>query len=144
MEVARMEMHRDWAPRHARLWRGKVSPAKEVEAPPVVLAPRWARLFTRAIDELDLHGNLVVNNPNIAHWKRIALEVCDKHRISFNEIISPRRDRRIVAARHEAFWRCRGETILSYPQIGMKFGGRDHSTVLHGIRAYEARLTAIA
>lgn len=33
-------------------------------------------------------------------------------------------------------------TPLSLPEIGRRFGGRDHTTVLHGVRAVETRLAA--
>jgi hypothetical protein len=72
--------------------------------------------------------------------KLIAQEVCAKHGVSFNDIMSPRRNREVVTARQEAFWRCRKETTLTLPQIGRFLGGKDHTTVLWGIKMYEKRL----
>jgi chromosomal replication initiator protein len=48
------------------------------------------------------------------------------------DILSPNRSRTLVAPRHIAMYLCRELTDLSLPQIGQRFGGRDHSTVLHG------------
>ena len=47
------------------------------------------------------------------------------------EILSLKRDRALVNARHIAMYLCRELTDLSLPQIGRRFGGRDHSTVMH-------------
>jgi hypothetical protein len=72
--------------------------------------------------------------------KAITLEVARKHRMPVKDILSSRRSRPIVAARHEVFWRCWKETALSLPQIGRLLGGKDHTTVLHGLRKHEERM----
>lgn len=51
--------------------------------------------------------------------------------IAIDEILGLRRDRPFVHARHIAMYLCRELTDLSLPQIGLRFGGRDHSTVMH-------------
>lgn len=76
---------------------------------------------------------------SMPRWKVIAMEVAAKHRVRFSDMLSVRRTRAAVAARQEAFWRCREETSMSLPAIGRMFGGRDHTTVMHGIRKYEMR-----
>jgi chromosomal replication initiator protein len=48
------------------------------------------------------------------------------------DFLSPNRSRTLVVPRHIAMYLCRELTDLSLPQIGQRFGGRDHSTVLHG------------
>lgn len=70
---------------------------------------------------------------------RIIAEVADKHGLSVVEIKAVRRKIKIIDARYEAFYRISKETTMSLPMIGRKFGGYDHTTVLHGIRTYEAR-----
>jgi chromosomal replication initiator protein len=47
---------------------------------------------------------------------------------------SKRRIQNIVLARHMAFWLCRELTDKSYPQIAQRFGNRDHTTVIAGVR----------
>lgn len=74
------------------------------------------------------------------HWKIIVREVCEKHSVSIAEIIGNRRARHLVIARHEAFHRLSTETTMSLPQIGYRMGGKDHTTVLHGIRAHKKRM----
>lgn len=77
-------------------------------------------------------------DPN--HWLDIVHEVCAKHCITKAELMSVRRARNIVAARHEAMWRMSKETTMSLPAIGRRMGDRDHTTVLHGIRKYQAKV----
>ena len=73
-------------------------------------------------------------------WKFIIREVCEKHGIKLNEIMSVRRPTKITTARHEAFYRLKNETSMSYPQIGRVMGGFDHTTVLHGVKMHEKRM----
>ena len=53
--------------------------------------------------------------------------------IPVNEIISPRRSQRLCRARFIYYWLARSLTPRSFPQIGKKCGGRDHTTVMHGL-----------
>jgi hypothetical protein len=73
-------------------------------------------------------------------WKIIIQEVCAKHGLRLPEVLGGRRSKPIVIARHEAFYRLSTETTMTLPQIGYRMGGKDHSTVIHGIRAYKARM----
>jgi chromosomal replication initiation ATPase DnaA len=69
-------------------------------------------------------------------------EVCRKWGYTITDMRSARRDKRIVVARHELFWRCRHETYRSLSEIG-RFLNKDHTTVLHGISRYEKLRNAI-
>src|SRR5512139_412315 len=60
--------------------------------------------------------------------------VCGRFNITRAELLSPRRERRIVVARHVGFYLCRLHSSHSLPEIGRRFGGRDHTTVLYGMR----------
>lgn len=71
--------------------------------------------------------------------RQIVIEVATKHGFTVNEMVSHRRARPLVIARHEAMWRCFKETPCSLPQIGRLFD-RDHTTVLHAIRKHEQRM----
>lgn len=51
---------------------------------------------------------------------------------------SPDRRRVVSHWRHIGFYIARHHTLLSYPQIGRVFGGRDHSTVLYGHKKVQA------
>jgi hypothetical protein len=66
--------------------------------------------------------------------------ICARYGVSQVEIVSARRSREVVRARHHLMWLLRKETHWSLPHIGRFLGGRDHTTVMHGIRAHEARI----
>lgn len=64
-----------------------------------------------------------------------------QHGVTTTDVMGPRRQRAMVAARHEAIWRVSvAFPDMSLPQIGRVFGGRDHTTILHAIGVYEGIL----
>jgi hypothetical protein len=71
---------------------------------------------------------------------QITQQVAQKYGLTSGLLRGPRRQKSIVMARFEAWWRIREECpYLSYPQIGMYFN-RDHSTVIHGARKHAERI----
>jgi chromosomal replication initiation ATPase DnaA len=66
----------------------------------------------------------------------IALE----YGLTYEDLIGRSRFARIVRARHDAVHECWLRRRWSTPQIGKAFGDRDHTTVLHGVRAHRRRL----
>lgn len=73
---------------------------------------------------------------------QIIREVCIKYNISLEDLISERRTAKIVLPRQEAMYRLCTETDWSLPRIGRALGNRDHTTVLHGRRKFQALLDA--
>lgn len=57
--------------------------------------------------------------------------VCEYFRIPLKELTGPKRTRIYARPRQMAMGLARELTGDSYPEIGMAFGGRDHSTVMH-------------
>ena len=57
-----------------------------------------------------------------------------------SDLVSPRRNRRLVYARQVAMYLCRELTDHSLPAIAQQFGGRDHTTVLHAHRKIQREL----
>jgi len=53
--------------------------------------------------------------------------------LSVDDLVSPSRSRPLTTARHVAMYILRECTAMSYVRIGELFGGRDHTTVLHGV-----------
>ncbi|QPC43387.1 chromosomal replication initiator protein DnaA [Kaustia mangrovi] len=53
------------------------------------------------------------------------------------DLLSPRRARSIVRPRQVGMYLAKRLTARSLPEIGRRFGGRDHSTVLHAVRKVE-------
>jgi len=63
--------------------------------------------------------------------ERIQETVIDRFGISMQELVGERRSQSIVYPRQVAMYLCRELTDSSLPKIGKKFGGRDHTTVIH-------------
>jgi len=61
----------------------------------------------------------------------VQVVVADYYGISVKEMTSKRRDKHIVFPRQVAMYLIREEIAMSLPAIGLAFGGRDHTTVLH-------------
>ncbi|MEZ5744331.1 MAG: chromosomal replication initiator protein DnaA [Sphingomonadaceae bacterium] len=77
-----------------------------------------------------------------ANRRRITIDeiqrtVCQFYRIDRTEMSSKRRARAVVRPRQVAMYLSKVLTPRSYPEIGRKFGGRDHSTVIHAVRLIE-------
>ncbi|MDD2736585.1 MAG: chromosomal replication initiator protein DnaA [Desulfuromonadaceae bacterium] len=60
--------------------------------------------------------------------------VADFFDLKLIDLKSEKRVKNIVYARQIAIWFCREMTKSSYPDIGSKFGGKDHSTVIHSYK----------
>jgi chromosomal replication initiator protein len=74
--------------------------------------------------------------------KRIRIEeiqriVSRHYNVSRTELLSERRTRAIVKPRQVAMYLAKILTPRSLPEIGRRFGGRDHTTVLHAVRKIE-------
>ncbi len=65
--------------------------------------------------------------------QKIQRIVADYYKISVDEIKSKKRTAIIAYPRQIAMYMCRTLTDESYPKIGIEFGGRDHSTVIHAV-----------
>jgi chromosomal replication initiator protein len=60
--------------------------------------------------------------------------------IKVSEMVSKRRTKNLSFPRHVAMYLCRKHTTSSYPEIGLKFGGRDHSSVIHAANVVTGKL----
>ena len=60
--------------------------------------------------------------------------------ITMDDLTGASRVATIASARQIAMYLCRELTDLSLPKIGHKFGGRDHSTVLHAVRKINEKI----
>lgn len=67
----------------------------------------------------------------------IQKKVAEHFDIRLTDILSPRRSRTVARPRQIAMYLCKTLTPYSLPDIGRKFNGRDHTTILHGIRKVE-------
>jgi len=70
----------------------------------------------------------------------IAVDVAAKHRITLDQLVGHDRSVCYVHPRQEVYFRAYIECPhLSYPEIGRRMGGRDHSTIVHGVKMHCAR-----
>lgn len=77
-----------------------------------------------------------------AHQRRITIDeiqrrVSDHYRIRQSEMTSARRAREVARPRQIAMYLAKQLTPRSLPEIGRRFGGRDHTTVIHAVRQIE-------
>ncbi len=77
-----------------------------------------------------------------AQDRRITIEeiqkkVAEHFKIRMADMVSSRKQRAIARPRQIAMYLAKRLTSRSLPEIGRKFGGRDHTTVMHGVRKVE-------
>jgi chromosomal replication initiator protein len=83
-------------------------------------------------------GHLLVSEaPRSIDLDTIIEEVCNYFDISRAELTGTSRLKRFSGPRHIAQYLARRLTSLSYPEIAARFGGRDHTSVLHAFRKIE-------
>ena len=74
--------------------------------------------------------------------KRVKIEdiqrvVARQYNVSRSDLLSSRRTANVVRPRQIAMYLAKTLTLRSLPEIGRRFGGRDHTTVLHAVRKIE-------
>lgn len=73
--------------------------------------------------------------------REIAVEVAAKHRITLDQLVGHDRSVCFVHPRQEVYFRAYIECPhLSYPEIGRRMGGRDHTTIYHGVKKHCGRI----
>ena len=69
--------------------------------------------------------------------EEIQRKVAEHYNIRLSDMIGPKRVRTFARPRQVAMYLCKQLTSRSLPEIGRRFGGRDHTTVMHGVRRIE-------
>ena len=107
-----------------------------------------------ALNRLAVHGSLQKAEINVEMVKdvlkdllrtnsrkitidEIQKKVTEHYNIRLSDMHSPRRSRSIARPRQVAMYLAKSITTRSLPEIGRKFGGRDHTTVIHAIKTIE-------
>ncbi|MQX18830.1 chromosomal replication initiator protein DnaA [Sinorhizobium terangae] len=99
------------------------------------------QLSIERVDEL--LGHLVnAGEPRRVRIEDIQRVVAKHYNVSRQELVSNRRTRVIVKPRQIAMYLSKTLTPRSFPEIGRRFGGRDHTTVLHAVRKIEEMIAA--
>lgn len=81
--------------------------------------------------------DLLRANDRRASVEDIQRKVAEHYNIRISDMHSPRRARMVARPRQIAMYLAKALTEHSLPEIGRKFGGRDHTTIMHGVRRIE-------
>jgi chromosomal replication initiator protein len=73
--------------------------------------------------------------------EEIQRKVAEHYNIRLSDMIGPKRLRTIARPRQIAMYLAKQLTPRSLPEIGRRFGGRDHTTIMHGVRKVEELMT---
>ena len=85
--------------------------------------------------------NIITENNKEITIDRIQKTVSEHYQIKTSDLKSQKRLKNIVLPRQIAMYISRNLTDLSYPEIGEKFGGKDHSTIIHAIKKIEEKMS---
>ncbi len=100
----------------------------------------FASLVGREID-MDLTQDCLADVLRASERKitveEIQRKVSEYYNIRLSDIIGPKRLRSYARPRQVAMYLCKQLTSRSLPEIGRRFGGRDHTTVMHGVKRIE-------
>jgi chromosomal replication initiator protein len=77
-----------------------------------------------------------------AHEKKLTIDeiqrkVAEHYRLKLPDLLSARRAREVARPRQVAMYLAKKLTARSLPEIGRRFGGRDHTTVMHAVKRIE-------
>ncbi|MDB5507088.1 MAG: DnaA [Devosia sp.] len=101
-----------------------------------------ANQLTREAITIPLAERTLADLVHAKEAKRVRIEdilriVSRHYKVMRNDLLSARRSRDVVRPRQIAMFLAKALTSRSLPEIGRRFGGRDHTTVLHSVRKIE-------
>ena len=85
----------------------------------------------------DALAKLIANTPTGLTIESIQREVAAYFDVKLHDLKGPKRHRAVAHPRMVAMFLARKLTNMSYPEIGSRFGGKDHSTVISAVRKIE-------
>mgnify|MGYP003356381872 CR=1 FL=1 len=98
-----------------------------------------SRVMIRPVSDIDLARtalqDIIAEKHKVITADIIIDAVAKYYRIKISDVLGKKRTRNIARPRQVAMSLTKELTTLSLPSIGDSFGGRDHTTVMHGIRA---------
>ena len=84
--------------------------------------------------------DILIENSKEITIEKIQKTVAEHFQIKISELKSQKRLKNLVLPRQISMYICRKLTDLSYPEIGTKFGGKDHSTIIHAIKKIDKKI----
>jgi chromosomal replication initiator protein len=102
----------------------------------------YSSLHAKPID-LEVAREILGHLPASQAIRAIAIEdvqrvVCDYFQIRVSDLLGKNRSKKFSRPRHIAQYLCRKLTNLSFPDIAIKFGGKDHTSVIYACRKIES------
>ncbi|SDD91715.1 chromosomal replication initiator protein [Paracoccus isoporae] len=100
----------------------------------------FASLVGREIDmELtqDCLADILRSSDRKLSIEDIQRKVAEHYNIRLSDMVGQKRVRTIARPRQVAMYLAKQMTTRSLPEIGRRFGGRDHTTIMHGVRKIE-------
>ncbi|WP_371170461.1 chromosomal replication initiator protein DnaA [Aliiroseovarius sp. 2305UL8-7] len=82
----------------------------------------------------DCLGDILRASDRKVTVEEIQRKVSEHYNIRLSDLIGPKRVRTIARPRQVAMYLAKQMTSRSLPEIGRRFGGRDHTTVMHGVK----------
>ncbi|HUS98550.1 MAG TPA: chromosomal replication initiator protein DnaA [Hyphomicrobiaceae bacterium] len=117
---------------------------RELEGATIRLHAHWQYMHTQIT--VEVAENVIRDLVHGAEPRRVRIEdiikLVSRHfGVSKPDILSQRRHRSVVWPRQIGMYLSKQLTARSLPEIGRRFGNRDHTTVLHAIRKIEGEIT---
>ena len=84
--------------------------------------------------------DLLSDRQKMINIENIQKAVAAHHNIKVSDLKSSKKLKIYAIPRQIAMYLCRTMTKSSFPEIGAKFGGKDHSTVIHAVRQIEKKI----
>lgn len=81
--------------------------------------------------------NTLASHSRVLTVEEVQKRVADHFNIKISDLKSSRRLKSFAVPRQIAMFLCRKHVKSSYPELGQKFGGKDHSTVVHAVQKIE-------
>jgi chromosomal replication initiator protein len=136
MNAVRQEQNSTWREARERILS---APVKTKYQPPELPKPEEMP-EPRSRDIIDLYNSFTP--PALTLISRIKSVVAEQYGVTVMDLISSRRTWDLVRPRHVAMYLCKVMTPKSYPEIGRRFGNRDHATVMNAVRKITERIAS--
>lgn len=97
----------------------------------------FAALQGRSLDKaiaMETFHSMLGEAPQKVEIEVVQKTVADHFKIRLADLRSKKRHRALTLPRQIAMYLARNKTMASFPEIGSKFGGKDHSTVMHAVK----------
>lgn len=86
---------------------------------------------------IEIEGFTPAYDKRVPTIAEIQAEACEHFGLQPVDFLSQRRTADLIRPRHITYYLCATLTTKSLPEIGKRLGGRDHTTILHGVRKVE-------